>query len=212
MPLRVPWLVVPKGLSDVRVNGSRAAYTGSGATRRRASSSGTSGSTRASSMSMPGVSRDDRENVGEVDLRAAGVQSLRHLGVHRRQPTRPIGAWSSPSTPGNPGRTRPRTSSTCSSTSTRTATEDYALFSADDGLVFTGEANGITDAFVLDLGDEPARRCLRQRRVGRWLDHPAARAGQRLWAGQERPGVVRVLRAKLRLPVGQPVHGCDAHR
>ena len=114
----------------------------------RASGSATSGCTRASSDVYAWGLTDDRENVGEVDLRAAGVQSL-DTSVCTGASDPPIGAWCSPSIPGIPGRTRPRTSSTCSSTSTRTATEDYALFSADDGLVFTGEANGITDAFVL---------------------------------------------------------------
>ena len=77
-------------------------------------------------MSMPGASRTAATNVGEIDLRAAGVQSLDTAvctGIadsSDRCLVFAINTW-------RPGPTRPRTSSTCSSTSTRTATEDYVL-------------------------------------------------------------------------------------
>ena len=153
--LRVPWLVAPKGLSDVRVNGSRAPYTGSGSTKTSSIRFQNFGLHKGIVDVYAWGLTDDREDVGEVDLRAAGVQSLATsvcTGVadpSDRCLVFAINTW------------QPWSNAAANEFDVlvdvdKDGTEDYVLFSADDGLVFTGEPNGITDAFVVDLhSNEP---------------------------------------------------------
>jgi minor extracellular serine protease Vpr len=149
--LRVPWLVVPKGLSDVRVNGSRAPYTGSGETRTSSIKFRNFGLHKGIVDVYAWGLSDDRENVGEVDLRAAGVQSLDSSvctgssDAADRCLVFAINTW-------HPWSNAAADEFDVLVDVNKDGEEDYALFSADDGLMFTGEANGITDAFVLDLG------------------------------------------------------------
>ena len=149
--LRVPWLVVPKGLSDVRVSGSRTAYTGSGSTRTASIKFHNYGLHKGIVDVYAWGLSDARENVGDVDLRAAGVQSLDTsvcTGVSDpadRCMVFAVNTW-------HPWSNAAADEFDVLIDVTKDGNADFELFSADDGLVFTGESNGITDAFVYDIG------------------------------------------------------------
>ena len=148
--LRVPWLVVPKGTSDVRLNGQRTAYTTSGATRTSSVKFRNFGLHKGIVDVYAWGLTDDREHEGEVDLRAAGVQSLStsvctgSADSNDRCLVFAINTW-------QPWSNLAADEFDVLIDTNKDGTEDYVLFTADDGLVFAGEANGITDAFVLDL-------------------------------------------------------------
>ncbi len=152
-PLRVPWLVVPRGTSDVRqVNGSRTAYKGSGSTRTSSIRFRNFGLHKGIVDVYAWGLTDGRDNVGEIDLRAAGVQSLDSsvctgiVDATDRCLVFAINTWTrwanaagdewdvliDVDKDGNP---------------------EYLLSGYDDGLMFTGEANGLLDALVIDLSD-----------------------------------------------------------
>jgi hypothetical protein len=166
-PLRVPWMVVPRGLSDVRPSdGSRTDWTIDGALRRSSISVGNHGLHRGFVDVYSWGLSDTRDGLRDIDLRAAGVQSL---------PTEVCTGF-----PDSSDRCLLFAINTWGSWSNAAANdwvvsidtdldgdEDYLIVGTDDGLVFDGEENGVLDSLIIDastnelvdafLGVAPAR-------------------------------------------------------
>lgn len=148
--LRVPWLVAPHGLSDVRVvNGSQTAYTKSGTDRSATVRFRNYGLHKGIVDVYAWGLQDGRDNIGDVDLRAAGVAS--------------VPAEVCTGTPDSSDRCLMFAINTWTGWSNAAANiyqvtidadsdpdPDYAILIADDGLLFTGFANGILDALIID--------------------------------------------------------------
>ncbi len=150
--LRVPWQVVPRGTSRVRQvpNGSRTAYTGSGSDRKSTVKFRNYGLHKGIVDVYAWGLVDGRDDVGEMDLRAAGVQSLDTsvcTGV-----------------PDSSDRCLVFAVNTWSPWSNAAADEwdvlidvdkdgnpDFLVTGYDDGVLFAGDANGMLDALVVDL-------------------------------------------------------------
>ncbi len=146
----MPWLVVPKGTSDVRINGQRSAYTSSGVTRTSSVQFKNFGLHKGIVDVYAWGLTDARENLGEIDLRAAGVQSLDTsvcTGVadaSDRCLVFAINTW-------QPWSNAAADEFDIDIDVNKDGKADFLVLSQDDGLVFTGAANGITDAFVYDI-------------------------------------------------------------
>lgn len=147
-PLRVPWLIVPRGLSDVDP-GSRTPWTIDGDLRRSRLRVTNHGLHRGYVDVYSWGLSDGREGYGPVDLRAAGVQSLPAeacTGVP--DPTdrcllfaiNTWGAWSNAAA----------AQWTVSIDTDLDGTEDRAILGVDDGLVFEGAENGVLDSLIVD--------------------------------------------------------------
>ncbi len=150
-PLRVPWLVAPRGISDVReVDDSRTAFVTDGARRKASIKFRNYGLHRGLVDVYAWGLTDGRDVVGEIDLRAAGVQSLDTelcTGI-----------------PDSSDRCLVFAINTWQRWSNAAANEffvvidvnkdgepDYVIDAVDDGFVFAGDFNGLLDALVIDL-------------------------------------------------------------
>jgi minor extracellular serine protease Vpr len=151
--LRVPWLVVPRGTSAIRqVNGSRTTYTGSGSTRTSSVRFRNFGLHKGIVDVYAWGLTDGRDNVGEIDLRAAGVQAI-DTSVCTGVPDASdrclvfaINTWS-------PWSNAAGDQWDVVIDVDKDGTADFLLQGDDDGVIFTGEANGLLDALVIDLSD-----------------------------------------------------------
>ncbi len=149
-PLRVPWMVSPRGLSDVRqVDGTRTAYTTSGDTRKATIRFRNFGFHKGIVDVFAWGLQDGRDGIGDVDLRAAGVSSV-PTEVCTGSPDSSdrcllfaINTWSGWS---NAAANVYAVSIDADSD----PAEDYYILIVDDGLIFTGVANGVVDALVFD--------------------------------------------------------------
>jgi minor extracellular serine protease Vpr len=151
--LRVPWLVAPKGTSDVRqVNNSRTPYTVSGAKRNATIKFRNFGLHKGLVDVYAWGLRDGQDGVGEVDLRAAGVQSIDTsvcTGISDssdRCLIFAINTWS-------PWSNAAANEFDVLVDVNKDGTPDFLLLAYDDGLIFTGASNGLMDALVIDLDD-----------------------------------------------------------
>lgn len=147
-PLRVPWIVVPRGLSDVDP-GSRTAWRVDGDLRRSRLRMTNKGLHRGYVDVYSWGLSDGREGQGSVDLRSAGVQSLPAeacTGVPDASDRCLLfaintwGAWSNAAA----------AQWTVSIDSDLDGTEDRAILGVDDGLVFAGAENGVLDSLIVD--------------------------------------------------------------
>jgi subtilisin family serine protease len=148
--LRVPWMVVPRGISDVHpVDSTRSGWQVDGALRR-ASIRIDNGALHKGIVDVYawGLS-DGRDTPGDVDLRAAGVQSLpTEVCTGTPDPSdrcllfaiNTWGHWSNAAAD----------EWVVSVDVNKDGTEDLIILGVDDGLVFDGEENGVLDALVID--------------------------------------------------------------
>ncbi|MET0772845.1 MAG: S8 family serine peptidase [Candidatus Limnocylindrales bacterium] len=147
-PLRVPWMVVPRGLSDVRP-GSRTSWSTDGDLRRSRLRVTNHGLHRSYMDIYAWGLSDAREGYGGVDLRAAGVQSVpawECTGIDDpddRCLLFAINTW-------GPWSNAAATEWAISIDSDLDGTEDRLILGIDDGLVFSGFENGVLDALVID--------------------------------------------------------------
>ena len=150
-PLRVPWLVAPRGTSEVRqVDGSRTAYTQDGSRRDASVRFRNFGLHKGFVDVYAWGLTDGRDGVGEIDLRAAGVQSL-DTAVCTGVPDSSdrclvfaINTW-------HPWSNAAADEFFVVIDVDKDGTADYVIDAVDDGLVFAGDFNGLMDALVIAL-------------------------------------------------------------
>jgi hypothetical protein len=151
-PLRVPWMVVPRGLSDIDA-GSPTAWRIDGGLRRGTLRVVNRGLHRGYADVYSWGLSDGREGYGEVDLRAAGVQSLpTEACTGIPDPTdrcllfaiNTWGTWSNAAA----------AEWTVSIDSDLNGTEDHVILGVDDGLVFAGAESGVLDSLIIDAGTD----------------------------------------------------------
>ncbi len=151
-PLRVPWLVVPRALSDVRP-GTLAAWRTDGDLRRSKVRITNRGLHRGYVDVFSWGLSDGREGLGEVDLRAAGVQSLpTEACTGSPDPSdrcllfaiNTWGTWSNAAA----------SQWIVSVDSDLDGREDHYILGADDGLVFSGYENGVLDSLIVDTASD----------------------------------------------------------
>lgn len=149
-PLRVPWLVAPQGRSDIRkVDGSQTKYAKSGVNRTANVKFRNRGLHKGIVDVFAWGLQDGRDGIGDIDLRAAGVAS--------------VPAEVCTGTPDSSDRCLIFAINTWSGWSNAAANlyqvaidvdsdpdPDYVILVIDDGVAFTGVANGIVDALILD--------------------------------------------------------------
>jgi subtilisin family serine protease len=151
-PLRVPWMVVPRGLSDIEP-GTKAAWTIDGDLRRSRVRLTNRGLHRGYVDVYAWGLSDGREGLGSVDLRAAGVQTLPAeacTGIpdeSDRCLLFAINTWS-------PWSNAAAIQWTVSVDSDLDGGEDHAILGVDDGYTFSGVENGVLDSLIVDGSDE----------------------------------------------------------
>jgi hypothetical protein len=151
-PLRVPWMVVPRGLSDVDP-GSRTLWTRDGDLRRSRLRVTNRGLHRGYADVYAWGLSDGREGYGDVDLRAAGVQSLPAeacTGIpdpDDRCLLFAINTWSRWSNAA-------AAEWVISIDSDLDGTEDHTILGTDDGYVFSGFENGVLDSLIIDSSSD----------------------------------------------------------
>lgn len=147
-PLRVPWMVVPRGLSDIEP-GARSAWRRDGDLRRSTLTVRNRGLHRGYVDVFAWGLSDAREGYPGIDLRAAGVQSLPAeacTGIPDASDRCLLfaintwGSWSNAAA----------AEWTVSIDSDLDGVEDYRILGVDDGLVFSGVENGVLDSLVVD--------------------------------------------------------------
>ncbi len=151
-PLRVPWMVVPRGLSDIRP-GTRTAWRADGDLRRSRVRVANRGVHRGYVDVFSWGLSDGREGYPDIDLRAAGVQSLPAeactgipdaadrcllfaINTWGRWSNAAAAAWS------------------VSIDNDLDGDEDRVILGADDGSVFAGSENGVLDSLVIDASTD----------------------------------------------------------
>ena len=148
--LRVPWLVAPRGTSDIRQSdNSRLAYTRSGATAKSSVKFRNFGLHKGIAEVFAWGLSDGNDHIGEVDLRAAGVESL-DTSVCTGVPDSSdrclvfaINTW-------YPWSNVAANEFDINIDVNKDGTPDFILLSYDDGAIFAGANNGVTDALVFD--------------------------------------------------------------
>ncbi|MFN8517798.1 MAG: S8 family serine peptidase [Chloroflexota bacterium] len=147
-PLRIPWLVVPRGLSDIEP-GTKAAWRVDGDLRRSKLRLANRGLHRGYVDVYSWGLSDGREGLDSVDLRAAGVQSLPAeacTGIPDSSDRCLLFAINTWGTWSNAAAAQ----WTVSVDSDLDGTEDHAILGVDDGLVFSGAENGVLDSLIVD--------------------------------------------------------------
>jgi hypothetical protein len=151
-PLRVPWMVVPRGLSDVRPDG-RTAWRTTGDLRRSSIRIRNRGLHRGYVDVFAWGLSDGREGYRGIDLRAAGVQSLPAeacTGIpdpSDRCLLFAINTWGTWSNAAS-------AEWVVSLDTDLDGDEDYRILGIDDGLVFAGVENGVLDSLVIDSSSD----------------------------------------------------------
>lgn len=147
-PLRVPWMVVPRGLSDIDP-GARTGWVADGDLRRSSITIRNRGLHRGYVDVFAWGLSDGREGYPGIDLRAAGVQSLPAeacTGIpdpSDRCLLFAINTWGSWSNAA-------AAEWIVSLDTDLDGSEDYQILGVDDGLVFAGAENGVLDSLVID--------------------------------------------------------------
>lgn len=151
-PLRVPWMVVPRGLSDIEP-GTRTAWRTDGDLRRSSVRITNRGLHRGYVDVFSWGLLDGREGYRGIDLRAAGVQTLPAeacTGIPDPSDRCLLfaintwGAWSNAAA----------AEWAVSIDSDLDGQEDHVILGVDDGLVFSGSENGVLDSLVIDTSTD----------------------------------------------------------
>jgi subtilisin family serine protease len=149
-PLRIPWMVVPRGIANVRWNdGTRTPWTADGDLRRASIRVGNHGIHSGFVDVYAWGLSDSRDGYHDVDLRAAGVQSLPTEvctgapDVSDRCVLFAINTWGTWSNAA-------ADEWVVSVDTDLDGSEDYVVLGIDDGFAFAGVENGVLDALVID--------------------------------------------------------------